>query len=187
MSGRLHAATIFQLTMPGAPGIYYGDEVGITGGDDPGSRGTFPWEKERTWDRRQLEITAELGSLRRRHPALRRGDWTPLWWEGDGLAYLRTHDGDGFWSCSPGGTHPRRSASTCPTPAPRCCGEPVTWLADPGGIVDRMGSRATGAWSSPSDHRSRARSRNRRTPRTTDCVRNEAMLSNPWVAPATSR
>jgi cyclomaltodextrinase / maltogenic alpha-amylase / neopullulanase len=91
-AGRLHAATIFQLTMPGAPGIYYGDEVGMTGGDDPGSRGTFPWGDETPWDRRQLAITAELGSLRRRHPALRHGDWAPLWWEGDGLAFLRTHE-----------------------------------------------------------------------------------------------
>ncbi len=102
-AGRLHAATIFQLTMPGAPGIYYGDEVGMTGGDDPGSRGTFPWGDEETWDRRQLEITAELGALRRRHPALRHGDWTPLWWEGDGLAYLRTHDGEGVGRAHQGG------------------------------------------------------------------------------------
>ena len=42
----------------------------------------------------QLAITAELGSLRRRHPALRHGDWAPLWWEGDGLAFLRTHEGE---------------------------------------------------------------------------------------------
>jgi glycosidase len=90
--GRLHAATIFQMTMPGAPGIYYGDEVGMTGGDDPGSRGTFPWDDEGAWDRRQLAITAELGALRRRQPALRHGDWTPLWREGNGLAYLRTHE-----------------------------------------------------------------------------------------------
>ena len=91
---RLHAATIFQMTMPGAPGIYYGDEVGMTGGDDPGSRGTFPWEDEDTWDRRLLAITAELGMLRRHHPALRLGDWTPLWWEGDGFAYLRSHQSE---------------------------------------------------------------------------------------------
>jgi glycosidase len=92
--GRMHAATIFQLTMPGAPGIYYGDEVGLTGGDDPGSRGTFPWHDEASWDRRQLAITSELGRLRRGNAALRRGGWEPLWWDGDVLAYLRIHQGE---------------------------------------------------------------------------------------------
>ena len=32
--------------------------------------------------------------LRRHHPALRLGDWTPLWWEGDGFAYLRSHQSE---------------------------------------------------------------------------------------------
>ncbi len=39
---RLHLATLLQFTMPGAPTIYYGDELGMTGGDDPGDRRTFP-------------------------------------------------------------------------------------------------------------------------------------------------
>ncbi|HZD03543.1 MAG TPA: glycoside hydrolase family 13 protein, partial [Longimicrobiales bacterium] len=41
---RLRLATVFQLTFPGAPGIYYGDEVGVTGGPDPENRRAFPWE-----------------------------------------------------------------------------------------------------------------------------------------------
>ncbi len=43
---KLQALTaIFQLSYPGAPTIYYGDEVGVTGTKDPDSRRTFPWER----------------------------------------------------------------------------------------------------------------------------------------------
>lgn len=36
-------ASLIQFTLPGAPTIYYGDEVGMTGNDDPDDRRTFPW------------------------------------------------------------------------------------------------------------------------------------------------
>src|SRR6476646_2550039 len=42
-------APLLQLTLPGAPCLYYGDEVGLTGGNDPGCRGAFPWDESR-WD-----------------------------------------------------------------------------------------------------------------------------------------
>lgn len=43
---KLQALTaIFQLSYPGAPTIYYGDEVGVTGTKDPDSRRTYPWER----------------------------------------------------------------------------------------------------------------------------------------------
>lgn len=37
---------IFQMTWPGAPTLYYGDETGMTGWTDPDSRRTFPWGRE---------------------------------------------------------------------------------------------------------------------------------------------
>ena len=40
---RLQLASLIQFTVPGAPTVYYGDEVGITGDDDPDDRRTFPW------------------------------------------------------------------------------------------------------------------------------------------------
>lgn len=72
---RLRLATLFQLTMPGAPGIYYGDEIGMNGGQDPMNRGAFPWDKPETWDRETLELTRALIRLRKAHPALRNGEW----------------------------------------------------------------------------------------------------------------
>ena len=34
---------LFEVAYPGAPAIDYGDEVGVTGGDDPYNRATYPW------------------------------------------------------------------------------------------------------------------------------------------------
>ena len=41
---RLMIASLIQFTMPGSPTVYYGDEVGVTGDDDPDDRRTFPWD-----------------------------------------------------------------------------------------------------------------------------------------------
>ena len=43
----LRLATLFQMTYPGAPSIYYGDEIGMAGGHDPLNRGAFPWHTHR--------------------------------------------------------------------------------------------------------------------------------------------
>ena len=40
---RLRLASLIQFTTPGAPTVYYGDEVGVTGDDDPDDRRTYPW------------------------------------------------------------------------------------------------------------------------------------------------
>ncbi len=42
-------AYMFQFAYPGAPAIYYGDEIGLVGGKDPGCRGAFLWE-ETSWN-----------------------------------------------------------------------------------------------------------------------------------------
>src|SRR4051794_41956757 len=42
-------ATLLQATLPGAPCVYYGDEVGMQGGVDPANRGGFPWDEAR-WE-----------------------------------------------------------------------------------------------------------------------------------------
>jgi neopullulanase len=70
-------ATLFQMTYPGAPSIYYGDEIGMTGPHDPGCRGAFPWDT-RQWDRDLHDYVRRCIALRKAHPALRRGDFTWL-------------------------------------------------------------------------------------------------------------
>jgi cyclomaltodextrinase len=71
---RLLLAVFFQMTYPGAPTIYYGDEVGVTGGEDPYNRATYPWEDEGgTPDKALLAEFKKLTRLRHELPILRRG------------------------------------------------------------------------------------------------------------------
>ena len=73
----LKLATLFQMTFPGAPCIYYGDEIGMEGGPDPDCRRAFPWDEAR-WDRDLLEFFRRAIRLRHEHPALRRGRFIRL-------------------------------------------------------------------------------------------------------------
>jgi cyclomaltodextrinase len=61
-----------QFCMPGAPHIYYGDEIGVKGGKDPDCRKAFPWD-EGEWDREHLEFMRKLIDIRIRFPQLRGG------------------------------------------------------------------------------------------------------------------
>lgn len=71
---RLLLAIQFQMAYPGAPTLYYGDEVGLTGGDDPQNRRTYPWaDRGGHPDLGMLEQVRGAIQLRRRHPVLRRG------------------------------------------------------------------------------------------------------------------
>jgi glycosidase len=71
-------ATILLMTAPGAPSVYYGDEIGLPGRMDPDCRRTFPWDKPETWDREALAYHKQLIAIRHAHPALRRGRYEPL-------------------------------------------------------------------------------------------------------------
>ena len=42
----LREAVVIQMTWPGAPTVYYGDEAGVTGFTDPDNRRTYPWGRE---------------------------------------------------------------------------------------------------------------------------------------------
>lgn len=88
---RLRLATLFQMTLSGAPGIYYGDEIGMSGGEDPDCRRAFPWHRPESWDREMLETTRTLIQLRRAHPALRYGAWRLLWAGDETFAFERTY------------------------------------------------------------------------------------------------
>jgi glycosidase len=65
-------AFLFQFAFPGAPAIYYGDEIGLTGGKDPACRAAFPWDVGR-WNFELLDWVKKLVSLRKQIPAFRQG------------------------------------------------------------------------------------------------------------------
>jgi cyclomaltodextrinase / maltogenic alpha-amylase / neopullulanase len=91
---RLRLATLFQLTMPGAPGIYYGDEIAMSGGGDPDNRRAFPWDRPETWDRETLDLTRTLIRLRKEHPALRLGEYRPAWQGENAFAFERVSEAE---------------------------------------------------------------------------------------------
>jgi neopullulanase len=69
----LRLSLLFQMTMPGAPNIYYGAEIGLDGGTDPDCRRAFPWD-ESQWDQDLRSFVKRAIALRHAHPALRRGN-----------------------------------------------------------------------------------------------------------------
>ncbi len=90
-------AAVVQMTVPGTPTIYYGDEVGVTGADDPDDRRTFPWtdlnkgnkadeesdgQKVKYYgaggDHATLDLYRKLTNIRRDTPVLRNGKLTFL-------------------------------------------------------------------------------------------------------------
>lgn len=68
-------AFLVQMTVPGAPNIYYGDEIGLPGRTDPFCRRAFPWDEPETWNHALRDEVKRLATLRRRSAALRRGDF----------------------------------------------------------------------------------------------------------------
>jgi glycosidase len=77
----LRLATLFQMAYPGAPSVYYADEIGMAGGKDPLSRASFPWDRSE-WDTDLLDFFKRTIALRHAHPALRRGDYHTLFAQG---------------------------------------------------------------------------------------------------------
>jgi glycosidase len=76
---RLRLASLLQYTIPGAPTVYYGDEVGVTGGDDPDNRRTYPWsDTGGKPDKQLLSYYTALGQLRHRLAPLSDGDFRVL-------------------------------------------------------------------------------------------------------------
>ena len=84
-------AVLFQMTYPGAPCVYYGDEIGMEGGRDPDNRRAMEWDKA-TADNAVLNFYKKVIALRGKHIALRRGDFqTVLTDDAHGLfAFTRT-------------------------------------------------------------------------------------------------
>ncbi|HEY9737349.1 MAG TPA: glycoside hydrolase family 13 protein [Trichocoleus sp.] len=81
-------AVLLQMTFPGAPSVYYGDEVGLAGGLDPDSRRVFPTEER--WNHTLLKLHKDLIALRHARPALRTGQYQCVWAQGEVYAHTRT-------------------------------------------------------------------------------------------------
>lgn len=103
---RLLLAMLFQMSYPGSPAVFYADEVGVTGGDDPFNRVTYPWaDRGGDPDLSMLKKVQSLIRMRKDHAVLRRGSLeAPLYLDqhvivllrrlGDEIAIVATNNSD---------------------------------------------------------------------------------------------
>ena len=85
-----YVVSFLQFTYAGAPTIYYGDEIGMVGGDDPDDRRAFTWGKG---NQDIVEWYAKLAAIRAEYPALRTGTVNPFSTGNDDvMAFVRADD-----------------------------------------------------------------------------------------------
>ena len=84
-------AVAIQMTWPGAPCVYYGDEAGVVGFTDPDNRRTYPWGRE---NKELLDFHREMIRIHKEQKVLRTGSLKFLHWEDNILAYGRFEGDD---------------------------------------------------------------------------------------------
>ena len=83
----MREAVVMQMTWPGAPTVYYGDEAGVCGFTDPDNRRTYPWGHE---DQELIAFHREMIRIHKRYQVFREGSVQMLEWRENVLAYART-------------------------------------------------------------------------------------------------
>ncbi len=73
--GTFREAVVIQMTWPGAPTIYYGDEAGLCGWTDPDNRRSYPWKHE---DMELIEFHRDMIRIHKENKALIRGSYKAL-------------------------------------------------------------------------------------------------------------
>jgi cyclomaltodextrinase len=81
---------LLLFALPGAPCIYYGDEIGMQGNQDPECRASFPWERPAEWEVELKSLIRQLTGLRRIEPALRGTGFRLLAADSGACAFSRT-------------------------------------------------------------------------------------------------
>jgi len=102
---RFRLALFFQMMFPGAPAVYYGDEVGVSGGDDPANRATYPWaDLGGKPDLAMLAEFRQLIALRKQHKVLRHGSIDAPLLVDDHVVVLARKDGPTWAICATNNT-----------------------------------------------------------------------------------
>ena len=86
----LPLAQLLQFTLPGVPAIYYGDELGMSGGGDPANRAPMPWPLA-DQPPASFAFHQQLIALRQQLAPLHCGEWWPLSASGRALAFARLY------------------------------------------------------------------------------------------------
>ena len=82
----MREAVVMQMTWPGAPTIYYGDEAGVCGFTDPDNRRTYPWGRE---DQQMLAFHKAAIAMHKKYPVLTGGSLKFLYEDYNILSYGR--------------------------------------------------------------------------------------------------
>lgn len=82
----MREAVAMQMTWPGAPTVYYGDEAGVCGFTDPDNRRTYPWGHE---DQSLIDFHKKMIAIHKKYRILRSGSVKFLWNDYQGLCYGR--------------------------------------------------------------------------------------------------
>ena len=85
---RVKLLYLFQMTFVGTPCIYYGDEIGMTGGDDPGCRACMSWDEDKQ-DRDLFHYIQKLIEFRKSHPVFENNNGT------GSFNFLQANDSEG--------------------------------------------------------------------------------------------
>ncbi|PKP34998.1 MAG: alpha-amlyase, partial [Bacteroidetes bacterium HGW-Bacteroidetes-15] len=91
---KLQLLNAFNLTIPGVPTIYQGDEFGQPGGNDPDNRKMMQFEGYNELEQQTVDITKQLASIRRGNMALNYGTFEPLLVTDKVYAYARAYMGN---------------------------------------------------------------------------------------------
>ncbi len=128
---RLMLGALLLYAFPGSPTVYYGDEAGMEGYEDPLNRRTFPWGAE---DEELLRWYRKLGQLRGGRPSLQRGDICYLYADGSGLALRRQWDGEVTTAAMNSGKEPLTMTLSWPHPIATDAMTGQQFLADHGTV-----------------------------------------------------
>jgi len=82
--GVLKEGVIMQMTLPGAPTLYYGDEAGVVGWADPDCRRTYPWGNE---DEELLSFYKDIISIHKEYSSIKTGSLISLYMNSDEIVY----------------------------------------------------------------------------------------------------
>lgn len=85
----MREAVVIQMTWPGSPTVYYGDEAGVCGFTDPDNRRTYPWGKE---DQEMIDFHRDMIRIHKEHQVFKTGSVVFLNAEDNVLAYGRFDD-----------------------------------------------------------------------------------------------
>ena len=85
------AGLALQMSLPGVPTVFAGDELGLTAVDGEHARTPFPWHRRDDWDEPTLLAYRAWTALRREHVALRRGGLRWVHASEDAMTFLREH------------------------------------------------------------------------------------------------